>query len=106
MNGGPSQSHTFDLKNGGDFNPIDTAVPGIQISEHLPKLAQQMEHCALLRSMSTGEAVHERARFLLHTGYRQSGSQTYPSLGCIASSEIGQANFDLPNFVTIDGGVD
>src|SRR5262245_56799480 len=42
MNGGPSQMDTWDLKpghaNGGQFKAIDTAVPGIQISEHLPKL--------------------------------------------------------------------
>src|SRR5690349_15749877 len=45
MSGGPSQMDTFDLKpeheNGGTFKPIDTSVPGIQISEHLPKLARQ-----------------------------------------------------------------
>ena len=47
MNGGPSQIDTFDLKpghaNGGPFKEIDTAVPGIKISEHLPKLAEHGE---------------------------------------------------------------
>jgi hypothetical protein len=106
MNGGPSQAHTFDLKSGSDFKAIDTSVPGIQISEHLPKLAQQMQHVALLRGMSTGEAVHERARFLLHNGYRMSGSQVFPAMGCIAAHELGRPEFELPNFVAIDGGVD
>ena len=57
MPGGPPQTDTFDMKpghaNGGEFKPIDTSVPGIQISEHLPKLAKQMEHLAIVRSMST-----------------------------------------------------
>src|SRR5262245_34958485 len=71
MNGGPCQFHTFDLKPGGDFKPIDTSVPGIQISEYLPRLAQQMKDMAIIRSMSTNEAVHDRARTLMHTGYKQ-----------------------------------
>src|SRR6478672_233578 len=54
MAGGPAQSHTFDLKSGGDYKPISTSVSGIQISEHLPKIAEQMQHLALLRSMKTG----------------------------------------------------
>ncbi len=48
MNGGPSQMDTFDLKpghaNGGPFREIATAVPGIKISEHLPRLARHMDH--------------------------------------------------------------
>ena len=47
MNGGPSQMDTFDLKpghaNGGPYKAIETAVPGLRISEHLPKLARQMQ---------------------------------------------------------------
>src|SRR5262249_59307298 len=69
MGGGPAQSHTFDLKDGSEFKAIDTTVPGIKISEYLPKLSQQMEHCAILRSMSTGEGSHGRARYLMHTEY-------------------------------------
>lgn len=106
MNGGPSQGHTFDVKPNGEFGTIPTTVDGIRVSEHLPLLAGQMKHLALLRSMSTTEVVHERARFLMHTSYRQSGAAVYPSLGCITSHELGRANFELPNFVAIDGGVD
>src|SRR4051794_13131460 len=57
MNGGPSQTDTFDLKpghaNGGPFREIATQVPGVRISEHLPRLAAQMDRIALVRSMST-----------------------------------------------------
>ena len=48
MEGGPSQKDTFDMKPGtrdaGEFKPIATSVPGIQISEHFPKFARQMQH--------------------------------------------------------------
>src|SRR5262245_27534557 len=58
MAGGPAQSHTFDVKPGTDFKAIPTAVPGTQISEHLPKVAQQMKNLAVLRSMQTGDGNH------------------------------------------------
>lgn len=56
--GGPSHIDTFDLKPEapdecrGEFGPIDTSVPGLQICEHLPILAQRMHHWALVRSMT------------------------------------------------------
>src|SRR6059058_602231 len=75
MTGGPSQIDTFDPKpghaNGGQFKPIETAVPGIQVSEHLPGLAKQMKDIAIVRSMSTKEGDHSRATFNLRTGYTQ-----------------------------------
>src|SRR5262245_33814504 len=59
MQGGPSQLDTFDLKpghaNGGTFKAIETSVPGIRISEHLPKLANEMNSLAIIRSLSTKE---------------------------------------------------
>src|SRR5262245_57513032 len=88
MEGGPSQKDTFDLKPGtkdaGEFKPIPTSVPGIQISEHFPRLARQMEHAALIRSMTTLEGGHARAKYYMHTGYREGmGGLSYPSLGSI-----------------------
>jgi uncharacterized protein (DUF1501 family) len=104
MAGGPSQVHTFDLKEGAEFQPIATSVPGIQISEHLPRLARQMQHMTLLRSMSTPENEHGRARFLMQKGYRPAGTANYPSLGCIASAELGRPDFEAPHFIAIHGG--
>src|SRR5262245_23219409 len=106
MDGGPSHKDTFDLKPGtkdaGEFKPIDTDVPGIQISEHFPKLAGLMKHAAILRGMSTGEGAHGRAKYYLHTGYKEGqGGLTYPSLGSIVSAELGRPEFPLPNFVSI-----
>src|SRR5947209_6904970 len=74
MDGGPSHKDTFDLKpdsaGAGEFKPIPTAVPGIRISEHFPKVAGLMKDAAILRGMSTGEGAHPRARFYMHTGYK------------------------------------
>jgi hypothetical protein len=73
MSGGPSQMETFDPKpgheNGGPTQAIDTNVPGIQISEHLPQVAKVMNHLAPIRSMSTKEGDHTRATFFMRTGY-------------------------------------
>src|SRR5262245_48299505 len=69
MDGGPTHKDTFDMKpgtdNAGEFKPIQTSVPGIEISEHFPKLAKLMEHGAILRGMSTGEGAHGRARYYM-----------------------------------------
>src|SRR5258708_6057197 len=64
MSGGPAQTDTFDMKpghaNAGEFKPISTNVPGIEICEHLPKMAKVSDKLALLRSLSTGESDHFR----------------------------------------------
>lgn len=104
MNGGPSHSHSFDIKEVSTYKAIDTCLPGVQVSEYLPKMAQQLQQCAILRGMSTGEASHGRARYLMHTGYRQgAGGTTYPSLGAVVSAELGDSDFELPNFVAVGG---
>ncbi len=57
LNGGPSHLDMWDMKPDapaevrGDFKPIATSVPGLQLSEHLPRLARQMHHGALVRSV-------------------------------------------------------
>lgn len=105
MSGGPSQIDTLDPKpdhaNGGKLKAIETSVAGIQVSEHLPRVAQQMQHMALIRSMSTKEGDHSRATYLLRTGYIPQGPIHYPTLGCTVSKELGRDGSELPNFVSI-----
>ncbi len=106
MDGGPSHKDTFDLRpgtdNGGPYQAIDTNVPGIQISEHLPRLARLMNHGAIIRSMSTPEGAHPRAKYHLHTGYREGqGGLVYPSIGSIVAKELGNEQAAMPNFVSI-----
>jgi len=105
MNGGPSQTDTFDLKpghaNGGPFREIATSVPGVRISEHLPKLARNMDQMAIIRTMRSQEGDHGRATYLLRTGYLPTGSVQYPTLGSLVSKELGSDESPLPNFVSI-----
>ncbi len=107
MNGGPSHLDTFDPKpgaaTGGPFKAIKTRAPGIEICEHLPHLAEQAHHLSIIRGMTSREGNHQRAQYLLHTGYAPTGSVTHPSLGAWVSEELGDPNFDLPNFVSISG---
>src|SRR5258707_3322990 len=103
MDGGPSHKDTLDLKpqskGAGDFKPIKTSAAGIEISEHLPSLAKLMNHAAILRGMSSAEGAHARAKYNLHTGYREGqGGITYPSIGAIVSQEVGNRDFPMPNF--------
>lgn len=106
MNGGPSQLDTFDPKpgvaNGGPVQGIRTTVPGIQFSEYLPQLAEQAHYLAVIRSMATREGNHERARYLLHTGYPPTNSITHPTFGSIVSYEVGDPAFDLPNCISVN----
>jgi len=106
MNGGPSHVDTFDIKpEMSEFKAIDTTVPGIQISEHLPLLAKQMKDMALLRGMSTTEGSHARANYLMHTGYREGvGGVIHPTLGSLTSASIGEKDPELPNFISVDAG--
>src|SRR5262245_642966 len=100
MDGGPSHLDTFDLKPDapdyvrGEFKPIPTSVPGIQICERFEKLAHLMQHAAILRGMCTEEADHGRARVYMHTGYKPGiGGVSYPGLGSIVSAELGEPDF-------------
>src|SRR5262249_9970015 len=105
MNGGPSQMDTFDLKpghaNGGPFRAIPTSVPGVRISEHLPKLARTAQDLAVIRAMSPREADHRRAPYQMRTGSLPGGPVQYPTLGSLFSREIGRTDAELPNFVSI-----
>jgi uncharacterized protein (DUF1501 family) len=104
--GGPSHMDTFDLKPDapdeyrGQFSPIDTNVAGIQISEHLPKLAQCADKYAILRGVSHTLAAHRLGSEYVNTGTRPIASLEYPGYGAVVSREMGSEK-DLPGFVSI-----
>lgn len=107
MNGGPSHIDTFDpkpgAKTGGDFKAIDTRIKGVKFSEHLPLVAEQADKLAVIRSMTAKEGNHDRAVYLMHTGYSPSTTLQHPSLGAWVSHELGDESSELPNFVSIRG---
>jgi hypothetical protein len=107
MDGGPSHKDTFDPKpdsrGAGEFKPIASKAPGVYISEHLPKIAQTLDKGVIVRSMSTPEGAHARAKYYMHTGYREGqGGIIHPSLGSIVAHELGDANGAMPNYVAIN----
>jgi uncharacterized protein (DUF1501 family) len=106
MNGGPSHVDTFDPKPGtpsaGPFKAIRTRAKGVSICEHLPRVADQAHHLAILRGMSSREGNHDRARYLLHTGYAPNPTVIHPALGGWMSEELGPSG-DLPTFISLGG---
>jgi uncharacterized protein (DUF1501 family) len=108
LNGGPPTIDMWDLKPGaptaGPLKPIATAGD-FQISELLPKLATQMKHLSVVRSMSTREADHERGRYYMHTGYVPNPSVEHPSYGSVVAHELEDAvpQLEIPPFVAIGG---
>src|SRR5262249_53880210 len=99
--GGASQHDPFDMKPRGpadfkgEFNPIATRTPGIQICEHLPMLAQRSRHWALVRSLTHSNNGHDAATYLMLTGrsqlpanFRSSRPQgtDFPSIAAIAGA--------------------
>ena len=108
LQGGPSHLDTFDMKPKapeeyrGTFNPIDTNVPGIQISEHLPKLAQCADKFAILRGVTHTLGAHRLGSEYVNTGTKPLASLQYPAYGAVISKETEHHNpDDLPQFVAV-----
>ena len=106
QSGGCGHLDTFDLKPDapkeirGEFKPISTNVPGIQICEHLPFTAKQADKFTILRSMKSRENNHERAINYLLTGYLPLPTLEFPSVGSVISKELGSRN-GLPPYVAV-----
>jgi hypothetical protein len=102
--GGPAHQDIFDLKPDapsevrGEFRPISTNVSGIQIVEHLPRLAKMMDKCTLIRSMADCESSHDA--FQCMTGRSAKGQPPggWPSFGSTVSKLLGQVDRSVPAF--------
>jgi hypothetical protein len=103
MNGGPSHIDTFDPKPDapqeirGEFKAIPTKVKGIYLSEHLPRLAQEMDKFSILRSVTSPDSSHETATHYLLTGYPGNPTVVYPAYGSVLTRERGYKNALPPN---------
>jgi Protein of unknown function (DUF1501) len=104
--GGIAHQETFDPKPfapveyRGELNSIATKIDGEKFSETLPKTAQIADKLCVIRSMTHGEAAHERGTHNMFTGYRPSPALQYPSLGSVVSHEYGPRN-NLPPYVCV-----
>ncbi|MCY4596129.1 MAG: DUF1501 domain-containing protein [Bryobacterales bacterium] len=110
LGGGAGHIDTFDPKRRGDgkdvpgsyYDSIPTAARDIRLCEHLPRLADRMDRCALLRTVSHDlNSQHGAASNLMHTGRKPSGTILYPSVGSIVSHELGSKSDDVPPYVVM-----
>ena len=103
--GGPSHQDIFDLKPDapseirGEFTPISTNVPGIQITEHLPKMARLMDKCVLIRSMADCDPAHDAHQCLTGRHSKAAPVGQWPSLGAVVSKVQGSVDAAMPAFV-------
>ncbi len=104
--GGMTHLDTWDPKPGaptqGEFEPIDTSAPGIQISEIFPEFAKEMHNVSLVRSIAGTQGAHGRASYLAQTSYNQTANITHPGFGSVVVSEKEKLG-DLPAYISISG---
>jgi len=104
--GGLAQQESFDpkpyapIEYRGEMGHVQTNLAGEVFSETLPKVAQIADKLTVIRSMSHGEAAHERGTHNMFTGYRPSPALQYPSMGSVVSHEFGPRK-NLPPYVCI-----
>jgi hypothetical protein len=104
MQGGPSQLETFDphpnTRIGGEVHAIPTSVPGLEIANTLPLVAQQMHRATLIRSMVSKEGDHERATYHLKSGWRPDPTLVHPGIGAVLCHQT-QDSVEIPRHVSI-----
>lgn len=106
MPGGMAHQETFDpkpyapIEYRGPLGSIPTNVTGVNIGQFLPNTAKVCDKLTICRSMTHGEAAHERGTHNMFTGYRPSPALTFPSMGSVVSHEFGPRH-NLPPYVCI-----
>jgi uncharacterized protein (DUF1501 family) len=106
--GGPSQLDTWDPKPNapvevrGPFRPIPTNVPGVEICEHFPQMAQMADRYAIVRSVYHDAApIHETGHQLMQTGRLFRGGREHPHYGAVVSHLRGEKVTGVPPFVVL-----
>ncbi len=110
LGGGACHVDTWDPKKKGDgkkvagsfYDAVPTAIPGVQVCEHLKRTARLLDRCVLLRGVHH-EVIDEHAAATnrLHTGRRPSGTTVYPSIGSVVAHERGSAGDNVPPYVVM-----
>jgi hypothetical protein len=102
--GGASQFETWDPKprraTGGPFGSIPTSIPGIHISELMPKMARRMHQVSLIRSMNTKDSGHDSASAMMMRGRKDEPALNYPDMGAILAKELARADSIVPDYVS------
>jgi hypothetical protein len=108
LGGGPATIDMWDLKPAapenvrGDFRPVATKAPGVQICEHLPRVAALMDCCALVRSLHHSIPEHGPAAVHMATGHPPAAAMEYPSLGSLAAKVLPPSP-GVPSYVALAG---
>lgn len=109
LSGGASQIDTWDPKRRGDaktrepgsyYDRIDTAIPGVQVCEHLSRCAKILDRFNILRAVHH-EVIdeHAAATNFMHTGRPTAGTVVYPSIGSIVAHQLGAAGESVPAYI-------
>ena len=114
MGGGPTTIDLWDMKpgsnNGGEHKPKPTKASGVEITEHLPRVAEQFKNLSIIRSLSSGEGDHARGTYRMNTGNKPSPILEYPSIGSVLSyyqamDAEAAKNADIPAFISLGNTV-
>ena len=101
--GGASQLETWDPKpgapTGGPFAATPTDIPGVHISELMPKMAKRMKHSCIIRSLNTKDGGHGGGADLMLRGRRDEPTLKYPDLGAVVAKELGRMDSQVPDYV-------
>jgi Protein of unknown function (DUF1501) len=108
MAGGPSQLETWDphpgTTIGGDVGAISTTIKGLRIADLYPRMAEQIHHLSVIRSLASKEGDHERGTYFVKTGYRPDPTLKHPALGAIFAHEtekLDQGKIEIPRHVSL-----
>ena len=104
--GGPSQLETWDphpgTHIGGETKAIDTTLPGVRIAEWYPRVAEQLHHLNVIRSLVSKEGDHERGTYLVKTGYRPDPTLVHPSIGAVLTHEFPNPQTQIPLHLSLN----
>jgi len=88
----------------GKSTPIDTSITGYKVSHFFPKMAKQVDKCAIINSMQTGQGAHPPAIYKMLTSYNPRSSITHPHLGSWVSKALTKESDAIPNFINVNTG--
>jgi uncharacterized protein (DUF1501 family) len=106
LEGGASQVDTWDPKPNSNFRAISSNVPGIQVSELLPRCAKHMDKLSIIRTMQTEEQNHPAATHYAVTGHRPNPAMQFPGFGAVISREKGRRDVIPPHVLVPDWGTE
>jgi len=105
--GGPSQLETWDphpgTAIGGPTGSIATSIPGLEIADLYPHVAEQIDAMSVVRSLVSKEGDHERGTYYLKTGYRPDPTLKHPSVGAILTHELPDPAVEIPMHFSLCG---